>query len=370
MIIVALVIICLIVIAIYEFRTSVINLDANATTSPHPQVISAMSAAATLGNPSAYWASDASSIVDRLKCKLLAICGKPAKDFECIITSGCSESNNLLFRGFCGPIYISGFEHKTSIECVQELGETIVHGWPHPQQFVVEAGALVSVMAVNNETGDIFDIETISRECRDRGTYFHSDISQFLGKMTDSSVLRYCDAISGSAHKLHGPQGVGFLIINRALNVRCQISGTQNAGLRGGTYNVAGCAGFDVALDITLANRQCKNEKLQRLCQNLWTGIQLLNKKPIKITKSSYNTLLVSLPTCNLQLREYLTKRGVQVSIGSACNVSKKEASHILHELKLPREVRSGVIRFSVSDYNTDHDIARTLQILQDYFSQ
>lgn len=363
-------------ILFFEFKKIDVNLDSNATTIPHCAVLKAMNKAAYLGNPSAYWAKDAEKIVQELKIKLLQVCGKSFETHECIITSGCSESNNLILRGFSGNIFISGFEHGTSIDCARDLKNIkIIHGWPEAAKYKPEPGDLVSVMAVNNETGDIFDIGAISKKCRQVGAYFHSDITQLLGKLESPEILKYCDAISGSAHKIHGPTGIGFLIMPKDMPVRCQISGTQNNHLRGGTYNVSGCAGFKIALDITLKDRVKKNKKLREHCEYLWQQLQTCwfdcSLYIVRITRNSYNTLMVSFQhktnkICNIALRKYLTNRGVKVSIGSACQVNQAGASHVLHELNLPYKLRAGCIRFSVSDYTTKRDINYLINCLQD----
>lgn len=422
-----------------------IYFDNNATTYPHPEVIKIMNDSWNLGNPSSYYASDAKNKIDELKHRILTILGRP--NHRCIITSGASESINLLFRGYMNyaariddgaetiftykvpnintpgrRIIISNVEHKTSIECVNSLNSlnynshsssnlsnpsnSSLHNLhnsssnSHNSNLIInisdilsgavqlQRGDLLSVMAVNNETGDLFPIRQLGKIAHTAGAWFHTDMAQYFGKIESAANTDNVDCISISLHKLYGPIGIGALVVPKDFPIDAQISGSQNDGFRGGTENPALCAGALSAIEITLANRVEKNMRLKNMCNRFremlsrrrevvdyksYIGMNELaayNKlttgrpKIIFLSKNSINTVLVSFVNaeqgkrfCNIKFREELTKRNVKVSIGSACNTSTAGPSHVLLAMKLPFIIRCGVIRFSFGDYNTIADV-------------
>lgn len=385
--------------------------DNNATTYPHTDVIAAINSAWYFGNPSSHYADHAKNIIEQLKYNILAALGKP--NHRCIITSGASESINLLFRGYmnyidndtifsyraperglCGRrILLSAFEHKTSLDCASQYGGIIVN-----ISDIIDGsmklcrGDLLSIMTANNESGCIFPIAKLARIAHRAGAWFHTDMAQYFGKLESPVKLKDVDCISISFHKLYGP-GIGALVIPADFPIEAQISGSQNDGLRGGTENIPLCAGAIRAMEITFNRRQEKNNYLKYLTHEFKlmlarhrqvvdiTTIKKMNeleaynyltlsgdKKIIFLsipnTEQSINTVLVSFINnipgrrfCNIKFREELTRRNVKVSIGSACNTLVSGPSHVLLAMKLPFIVRCGVIRFSFGDNNTIRDI-------------
>lgn len=398
--------IILVLFFIYFTRERDIYFDNNATTHPHRQVYYAI-CGATCDNASSFYATAAKSCVETLKKMVLHKLGKP--NSICILTSGASESNNLLFRGFAsygggpdkiftystlnGRIWCSAYEHKTSIECVRELRGVVLE----PNNYVFcegvqpKRGDLVSFMTMNNETGNIFNIWDIARRCKNAGVWFHTDITQFFGKITDET-FDDVDCFSISFHKLYMMPGLGALVIPREMQIAAQISGTQNNGLRGGTESSAMCAGGIKTMEITFQDRKAKNAHLMALCQHLKNCLEkyrvpipmkeFVNKSDTDVglilekygnlpalsyitipnTSAPINTVLVSFINvgprfCNIKFRDMATQKGVKLSIGSACNTSVSGASHVLQALNIPFIVRAGVIRFSFGDYNTISEI-------------
>lgn len=408
--IILVILVLLIFFFIFEWHAQrVLNFDANATTRLTKRGANAYYYACTkpLLNPSSAYAGVEKCILEDFKKFILQKVGKPGH--VCILTSGASESNNLLFRG-CGlPVYCSPYEHKTSLECpgvqtifpffeskngsLQTKNEESKNGNEN-----IPSGSLLSIMAVNNETGNTFGNYLYHRP----GVILHSDIAQYFGKIeTPRSPIDITavDCFSISFHKAHGSLGLGALIIPPNMKLDPQIAGTQNAGLRGGTENIPAIYATFESLKEVFHNRAQKNNKLRELKKKLERvisenhiileqpvsefrvgnrseqeqsayyntcclrapGVMFLN---IPGTGPSINTVLVSfihnkrgMRFCNIAFRDYLASRGVYVSIGSACNTTRKGASHILHELNLPFIVRCGVIRFSLSDDNCDLDI-------------
>ena len=379
--------IVLVILAIWWSTTRKIDFDANATTPLCWRSFFAISASylRPARNPSSAYAEREAAILNRFRALVLEKLGK--KKHVCIITSGASESNNLLVRGlphrkiFCTP-----FEHKSLLESVS--AENIM------TDRVFSSQDLVSIMGVNNETGDLFGPQIAAA----RGI-IHSDISQYFGKLESPEHpldLRNVDCFSISLHKLGGPIGVGVLVLPEALALELvpQISGTQNNGWRGGTENISAIEGAIEAIHSAHSNRCAKNNHLRDLVQyfkkmlgkyfvqipqNYFDGLseQTARAKAsalpadsmmfirIPHTDPGINTVLVSFiyagdasrRFCNIAFRKRCAEAGVHVSIGSACNTTRKGASHVLLALKLPFIVRCGVIRFSFGDSNTRGDI-------------
>ena len=382
----------IIILFIWRRRTAILYFDNNATTPPHAAVVKAMIHAASLGNPAATHATAAKSVMDALRQRILERLGKPRH--RCIITSGASESNNLLFRGFAQAmngnchIITTAYEHKTSLECIRALGvsyeiidKSKCSNLPDKSEFPT----LISIMAMNNETGDVFRPTKVNPGSR---SWLHVDAAQYFGKMETADMFRDVDCVSISFHKMYGPVGIGALVVPHDFPMAPQIAGTQNDGLRGGTESAMLAAGALMAMEETLAMRAMKNAHLgamrERLLGHLMGHRQLVPMSmfselsddaayelslmgPPKVmvinipgTDAPINTLLVSFINnergrrfCNIQFRAECIKRGVHLSIGSACNTAVTAPSHVLMALRLPFIVRCGVIRFSLGDYNT-----------------
>lgn len=405
LVLLATIIIIAIIIIYIWCRTSSVNLDNNATTDPYGEVLRAMVAAAKLGNPSSDYSTEAKNILEKLRCSVLESLGLDKTIYRCIITSGASESNNLLLRGFPGKKIVSAMEHKTSIECAQNIGADIVPGDPRDVGWFAhvphETGALLSIMTVNNETGALNPIGEIARMAHRCGMIVHSDIVQFYGKMDltnpiHADIVKNIDCFSISMHKIHGPTGIGVLVIPRSIILNSQICGTQNDGYRGGTENVMGCAGSIVAIKKTLFGRRTKNEKLYAMnrelrriigkyCQihpySIYKGqtdstahnIAMNYAEPVNcqlkpivavFLADSLNTTLVSFifkynsyRFCNIKFRKAMIENGIKVSIGSACATSLRGSSHVLHEMMAPFIIRAGTVRLSLGDFNCYSDL-------------
>jgi len=401
MITVVIILIILLLIWFFWRREKSVNFDNNATTEPYREVVSAMSNAAFFGNPSSFYAKSAADVVHHLRELVLSVLGKT--DHHCIITSGASESNNLMLRGYPGLVYVSAMEHKTSIECAKKIKAPLIHGdtvdlmiADLQKKHAGYAGSLISVMAVNNETGNMNDMKILDF-CRANGATFHSDIAQFFGKFDRTNPIHRkiasADCLSISFHKIHGPVGIGALIIPKNLSLSTQIEGTQNDGIRGGTENVMACAGAIEAILRTLHHRTDKNYWLFKMKNELQAIIakhcdiecfkkyqgqtdlrafelsKYAGQKPfgaVFLSRNAINTVLVSFlykkpcmkRFCNIEFRKTLAENGIKISIGSACSTNQKGASHVLHEMRAPFIIRAGAVRFSVGDFNTAEDFS------------
>lgn len=294
------IILILILAYIYSKRPNIydkIYFDNNSTTQPHKEVVKAIADAAYLGNPSASYSLDAKAKLDELRNKILKWCGVTNETHTCIITSGASEANNLIIRGVVDgwrlkredrpTIILSNVEHKTSLDCAKQLEalghahivlvEANANGVVDPQKVVTALKqnpktCLVSIMHANNETGAINNIAAIGAICAAANVPFHTDVVQSFGKTPITMKPWNVNAISMSFHKMHGPMGLGCLVVDRALlsedpklGLQAQIAGSQNEHLRGGTENTPAIAGASVAMDLTLKDRPQKNAKLEEM---------------------------------------------------------------------------------------------------------
>jgi len=272
-----------------------IYFDNNSTTPPHREVVKMMADSAYLGNASASYSFAAQMKLDELRDRVLTWCGAPKEKYQAVITSGASESNNLIIRGIVDGfkssnrgvaagqtphLIMSSIEHKTSIDCAKSLADSgrasvtfiapNIYGQVNPADVAAAIRpntALISIMHANNELGTINDVKAIADIARTAGVPFHTDAVQTFGKTPLYMNDRGISSASMSFHKMAGPMGLGMLIIDRSLaaNVVPQIAGSQNEHLRGGTENVPAIAAAGVAMDLTLAKRAEKNSKLEKM---------------------------------------------------------------------------------------------------------
>lgn len=378
--------ILIILIIWYFWPQNKINFDKAATTHLHPSLSSRFN----FLNPSAYYAFESKNLLSRFKAEILKRTGK-AENHDVVITSCASESNALILGSLKNyDLQVSCFEHKSSLN----YGKVV-----RPENFAFGPNKAISLMYMNNETGDIFPLKEIAQKCKNTGTLLHTDASQYFGK-SQPSDFENIDFITISFHKMNGPH-ISALVILKDFHLEPMIKGTQQAGMRGGTENMPY---VDLALkgmEITFQNRLAKNQKLICLKEKLLNVFRkycveedlenYMSGKPfeiakiprgkkysfVQISKNSMNILLVAFiykPSgfaeiqqrfCNIEFRKKLAECGVYISIGSACNTNQKSASHVLHALNLPFIIRCGTCRFSFDDYNYEGEIDKFEKIFK-----
>lgn len=333
-------------------------------------------------------------------------------DYNIIYTSGGTESNCYIIKSLvCSSIkkphvIISSIEHNSIIECCMQLYNynkmelTMIE--PNSEGIISSIDVknaiksntiLISIMYANNELGTINPIMEIGQIAKRYNVPFHSDCVQVFGKYKIDLDKFNLFAISASFHKLYGPVGIGLLIIKKSVinkyKLKALITGTQQSNLRGGTMPVTLIAGSIEAVKDTFINRNKKNKNLLQLKQYIintlrkYLQIQYYPEHIIKskITKDVgivifssknhciENTLLISILVksikfCNINLKKYLESRGVIVSIGSACNTLKTNASHVITSLHTPPLLRRGILRISLGDHNTITQLDKFINIL------
>jgi len=366
-------------------------LDNSATTALSDGVKSAMSAAMEVyANPSSLHAGgiDARKLIEDSRQKILSAAGV-RNGFRLIFTGSGSEANNLLIAGHVFAdkhevkrIITSDSEHP-SVENTAERMKTF--GYEHVkiptkggkidlevlEEELKKGAAIVSVMLVNNETGALYDIKSVSalvrKYCPD--AIVHCDAVQ--GFMRVPLPLQYVDAISVSSHKIHGPKGCGALLVNENLFKRKSLSpvisgGEQEWALRAGTENTVCIAGFGEAADEAKKNFESYSKTLDELYTY---AVEKITKCGCRInvpeTRVSH-IISVTLPKIKSQtMLSFLSAEGICVSAGSACSSKDKHISRALSSFGLSDTDADSTIRVSLCETNTEEDIDKLCESLQ-----
>jgi len=230
---------------------------------------------------------------------------------------------------------------------------------------------LVSLMHANNEIGTLLKVSKVSELCREYGAYFHSDTVQTMGHYQVDLQEIPIDFLTCAAHKFHGPKGIGFLYINKRLNVSPMIyGGSQERGLRGGTENLIGIAGLAKAIELSAADLDAHIEHVQGLKTYMMDEL----KKMIPAVEfhgetdpeqSLYTVLNVSFPEFENKsmLLFLLDLEGVACSGGSACTSGSSVGSHVLHGIGA--DANRPNARFSFSRYTTKEELDYALGVIE-----
>ena len=306
-----------------------------------------------------------------------------AESHHIYFTSGASESNNMVLKGVTdffleqGPVHIivSEVEHKCILnqcEYLQKKGIEVSYAPVNElgivtldavQSLVKPYTKLISIMAANNETGTLMPIKEVAEFCNEKSILFHSDAAQFVGKMPFSIHSIPVDFLSFSAHKFHGPKGIGALYCrNKSILSKYPLihGGGQEYGLRGGTSNLPAIVGMAQAAKI--AKERVNNDKEHQHSLKK----QLIKKLKDDIPSIEFNGCTQqSLPnTINLSLRGVKSrflmnklKSKVALSSGSACNSKEQTHSHVLTAMGLDEERIQGSIRLSFGRDTTSEQL-------------
>jgi cysteine desulfurase len=231
---------------------------------------------------------------------------------------------------------------------------------------------LVSVMAVNNELGTVQPLEAIGNILQNiGGILFHTDGVQAMGKIPVDLAACHLDLMSVSAHKIHGPKGVGALYVKKGTKLEPLIyGGGQEHGLRGGTENTPGIVGFGIAAEQQQKNQEARIDQIQLVRTHLMSELKdkiedcvinspenVWGQDSVENGVSSPSILNVSFPGCRGEvLLHTLEQKEIFVSTGAACS-SRKKASQVLTAAGLPAALTESAIRFSISEFNTTEEM-------------
>lgn len=301
---------------------------------------------------------------------------------EIIFTSGGSEADNLAIKGllFSGKlpknkrhIVTSTIEHHAVLytcQFMERIGYDVTYVNVDEQghikldeleQAITEDTALVSIMAANNEIGTIQPLKEIAEICHKKGTLFHTDAVQAVGHMKIDVKELGIDMLSMSAHKLHGPKGVGALYCRKGIVLEPLIhGGGQERGKRSGTENVAGIVGLGEAVRYASEKMDVYIPYVTSLRDRLIEGVRKipytrLTGDPVNRLPGTASFVIECIEGESLILR--LDLAGIATSTGSACSTGSLDPSHVLMAIGLPHEIAHGSLRVTLGEQNTVEDV-------------
>ena len=312
-----------------------------------------------------------------------------AQPEEIFFTSGGSESDNWVIKSVAGEKKNSGkhlittrIEHHAvlrSCQYLESLGYEVTYldvddyGLVSAKEVVHalrEDTTLVSVMTGNNEIGTIEPIADIGAQLRARGIAFHTDAVQAVGQIPLSMMRLPVDYLSASAHKFHGPKGVGFLYVRRNQDLSSFIhGGSQERGKRAGTENVAGIVGMAQALVIAAQEMPYTRGKLTRLRNYFVERVRheipniRLNGHPYKRLPGNVNFSIEGIDATALLV--LLEEEGICASAGSACNTGQTRISHVIEAIRVPEDYAAGSVRFTMGRDTTRRDVDACVDALK-----
>jgi cysteine desulfurase len=369
-----------------------IYFDNAATTPLDPLVLETMMPYLTekFGNPSSIYSYGRESrmAIEQARKKVASLLH--AHPAEIFFTSGGTESSNAAIRAAvqdlgCRHIISSPLEHHATLHTIayfQERGEAKVHllnilpdghiDLDHLEKMVRELGekTLVSLMHANNETGNLLDLERVSKICEKYKVILHSDTVQTLGHYEINLSNLPIHFITGAAHKFHGPKGIGILYINEKLKVKPNIhGGSQERNMRAGTENVYGIVGFAKAFELASIRMQEESNYISGL--RCYMAEELKKKIPgvmfngDAFGKTLYTILSVSFPKSDKSemILFNLDINHICASGGSACTSGAQQGSHVINAI-YPTSDRT-TVRFSFSRNNTKKEVDEVVSRLK-----
>lgn len=377
-----------------------IYLDHAATTDMLPEVSYAMEPyfIKKYGNASTTYelGREARTAVEKAREQIAVCIG--AKPVEILFTSGGSESDNWAVKNIAGErkhfgrhIVTSKIEHHAilhSCEYLEELDyhltyldvkkdgivdlsqlEELVkkHQWSNEIQDKI---TLISIMYANNEIGTLQPIEEIGKLAHKNNIIFHTDAVQAVGQIPIVVDKMPIDLMSASAHKFHGPKGVGFLYLREGVPLDSFIhGGAQEKGKRAGTENVAGIVGMAKALTIATSEMARKQRELTNLRNYFAKRVQteipdvLLNGHGEKRLPGNLNFSFKDVSGTALLV--LLEEAGIYASAGSACSAGITSLSHVIEAINVPKEYAYGTVRFSMGRETTRKEVDKTIDVLK-----
>ena len=321
-----------------------------------------------------------------------------AKTSEIIFTSGGTESNNMIIKSVVEAqnierIITTKIEHKAVLNSIESISKTkkisVEYlevdncGNPNIEQLKnslekSDQMTLVSLMHINNEIGTIINLNEYGEICRTNNALFHSDTVQTIGHYDLDLSAITIDFITCSAHKFHGPKGVGFAYINNETIINPFIEGgSQERGYRGGTESIHNILGLKTAFEISYESLEKDSKKVSKIKEYFIHSI-LKNIPGTKINgnsdthNSSYTILNLCLPISKEKktvLDFKLDLAGIACSSGSACQSGSSKPSHVLSEILSNSEMEKISLRFSFSKFNSLEEVDYVVTFLKDFIN-
>lgn len=367
-----------------------IYLDNAATTKISDNVLNAMLPYLTeeYGNPSSIYTLGRNSAIAVNKARHQVAQALGCEDSEVYFTSCGSESDNWAIKSTAKMMALKGkkhiitsvFEHHAVLHTMDSLkkeGFEITY-LPVYSNGIVKVEdvanairpdtALVTIMYANNEIGTIQPIAEIGELCKQKGVIFHTDAVQAIGNVHINVKEQNIDMLSLSGHKIHAQKGCGVLYVNKKHRLPPLIDGgAQERGRRAGTENVPAIVGLGVAITDAVNGIDSKNEKLKKFSDRIYNEIMKIDRVHLngdreKRMPSNLNFSFEGVEGESLLLQ--LDLQGIAASSGSACTSGSLDPSHVLLSIGLPHEVAHGSLRISMSEYTTEEEIDKLLEVL------
>ena len=373
--------------------------DNAATTPLYPEVVEKITEVLsnTYGNPSSTHAlgRGAKSLIEYSRKQIAKELN--ALPSEIIFTSGGTEADNFILhscvRDLGVQVVISSLiEHHAVLHTLEvlakeypiqivyvnltERGDIDLQHLKNLLEQYTEKKVLVSLMHLNNEIGNILPLKEVAILCKEKGAYFHSDTVQSVGHYPINLQEIPVDFITASAHKFHGPKGVGFAFIRKGIVLHSIITGgEQEKGLRAGTETVHNIAGMEVAFNLCYKNLDKNTEKLKNLKQYFIHQLKhhfpeiVFNGTSESLEEGSYAIVNVGFPALQQQdntLLFQLDLKGIACSKGSACQSGSVQVSHVLSAFMPKEALQYPSLRFSFSAFNTIEEVDFLIESLKE----
>ncbi len=381
--------------------TSKVYLDNAATTQLRDEVIDAMANNLKnyYGNPSSThsFGRSVKSIIEQSRKHIAKRLNVSAS--EIIFTSGGTEADNLILKSAVidldvKHIITSKIEHHAVLHTVEELQKkydievsyvNIKHcssvDLDHLEQLLsTSKKTLVSLMHINNEVGTITDIQRVADLCTVNNALFHSDTVQSIAHYHLDLQKINVDFLAASAHKFHGPKGIGFAFIRKNSGIKSMIvGGGQERGIRAGTESVHNIVGQDVALRIAYEKMEEETNYIKGLKQHFISSIKKeipsvkFNGSCDDFSKSTYTSVNIRLP---LDIKKasmllfQLDLKGIACSKGSACQSGGGMSSHVMQQILTPEEQKNPCLRLSFSPFNTIEELDYVISVLKAFIEK
>ena len=379
-----------------------IYLDNAATTPLRDEVIRDMQQALSgcFGNPSsthAYGRTAKTGIEQARKTIATRLGARPG---EIIFTSGGTEADNMILRGAVRDLGVqtlitTRIEHHAVLHTAEALAREAgvrleflpLDPEGNPDLAVLEAllqeddsKKLVSLMHVNNEIGNLLDLDAVAALCRQAGALLHSDTVQSVGHFPLDLQQTPVDFATAAAHKFHGPKGIGFAFIRRQTGLGPFIvGGAQERGFRAGTESYHNIVGMETAFRAAYENLDAERSHVQGLKDYFIDRLReaipgvAFNGLSADAQRSTYTLVNVRLPLSEAQgqlLLFHLDLKGIACSKGSACQSGSDSGSHVLNEILDEQQRKQPSLRFSFAHYNTREELDYTVAVLKEFAGQ
>lgn len=374
-----------------------VYLDNAATTQIRDEVINKIADVLrnNYGNPSSShsYGRSSKSIIELCRKKIASHFNASAS--EIIFTSGATEANNFILRSAVRDLGIthiitSKIEHHAVLHTIQQLTKEYkiavdyvdlkpngsIDVWHLETLLQTENKTLVSLMHINNEIGNILNLKKVVDLCKAHHALFHSDAVQSVGHYAVDLNDVQLDFMVASAHKFHGPKGVGFAFIRKNLGLNPLIfGGEQERGLRAGTESIHNIVGMYEALEFALKNLEKERAHIVGLKQYFIDEFlkaipgTIFNGNSGHLDKSTYTLVNVCLPVDASKASLFLFQldlKGIACSKGSACQSGSAQVSHVLAEILDAESLQKPSVRFSFSIYNTKEEIDYVVSVLKE----